>query len=66
MPGLFRDPADLARALLAGPVTPERIRKLLRHARRGTRTQFAQVLAALPETVRPQVETAGAAVTFRG
>ena len=62
--GPFRTPAALAAALLRGPVTPERIQKLLRHARKGTRTEFAQTLAALPATVRAQVEAAGARAQF--
>jgi hypothetical protein len=65
-------PADLVREQLAakflrGPVTPERIRKLLRLARLGTRADFAATLAAIPDaTVRAQVEAASAAVQFRG
>ena len=72
MQGPFRDPAALARALLAGPVTPERIKKLLWHAQKGTRVEFARTLAALPDfsvyggDIRAQVEAAGAAGLFRG
>lgn len=61
MQGPFRDPAALARALLAGPVTPERLRRFFWHARKGTRAEFAQTLAAIPDSaVRAQVETAAA------
>ena len=67
MQGPFKTPEALAQALLRGPVTPERIQKLLRHARRGTRTEFAAVLAALPDpAVRTQVEQAGARERFAG
>ena len=69
--GPFTTPAALAAALLRGPVTAERIQKLLRHARKGTRAEFAQTLAALPESqagiaVRAQVEAAGARTQFQG
>lgn len=67
MQGPFRDPAALAQALTRGPVTPERIRKLLWHARKGTRAEFQQMLAAIPDAaVRAQIEAAGAAAAFRG
>lgn len=66
MQGPFRTPEALASALLRGPVTPERIRKLLRHATRGARAEFEATLAALPEAVRGPVERAGATATFRG
>ncbi len=67
MQGAFRTPQSLAAALLRGPVTPERIAKLLRHARKGTRTEFAATLAAIPDAaVRTQVAQAGAARQFQG
>lgn len=66
MQGPFSTPAALAQALLRGPVTPERIRKVLWHAKRGTRAEFDRTLAALPPDVAVQVEAASAAVTFRG
>ncbi len=65
-------PADLRRAALAarflrGPATPERLRKLLRLARLGTRADFAVTLAAIPDAaVRAQAAAASAGVTFRG
>jgi hypothetical protein len=58
MQGPFRTPEALAAALVAGPLTPERIRKFLRHARRGTAAEWARTLAALPAAVRAQVEEA--------
>jgi hypothetical protein len=58
MQGPFATPEALAQALLAAPVTPERIRKFLRHARRGTAAEWARTLAALPAAVRTQVEAA--------
>jgi len=65
--GPFRTPAALAQALLRGAVTPERIAKLLRHARLGTRAEFEQTLAAIPDAaVRKQVANAGAARQFAG
>jgi hypothetical protein len=65
--GPFKTPESLAGALLRGPVTPERIRKLLAHAKKGTRAEFARTLAAIPDgAVRAQVEAASVAVTFRG
>ncbi len=64
--GAFRTPQLLAAALLRGPVTPERIAKLLRHARKGTRAEFAATLAAIPEPTRAQVAAAGAARQFQG
>lgn len=67
MQGPFRDPAALTQALLRGAITPERIKKLLWHAKKGTRAEFAQTLAALPDAaVRAQVEAAAASATFRG
>ena len=67
MQGPFRTPEALAQALLRGPVTPERIRKLLRHAKQGTRAEFARTLAALPDNaIRAQVEAAAASVRFAG
>jgi hypothetical protein len=66
MQGPFRDPAALARALLAGPVTPARLRRFFWHAKKGTRPEFAGTLAALPPEVRAQVEAAGDAAAFRG
>ena len=66
-------PADLMREALAdkflrgGPATPERIRKLLRLARLGTRADFARTLAAIPDpAVRAQVEAAAAGGRFAG
>jgi len=66
-------PADLLRDALAdkflrsGPATPERIRKLLRLARLGTREDFARTLAAIPDPdVRAAVEQAAAHERFRG
>jgi hypothetical protein len=61
-----RDPVQLAAAYLRGPQTPERVRKLLRLARLGTRTEFAALLRALPPGLRAPVEAASVAVTFRG
>lgn len=67
MQGPFKTPESLAQALLRGALTPERIGKLLRHARKGTRAEFARTLAAIADaTVRAQVEAAGARVTFAG
>jgi hypothetical protein len=67
MQGPFPTPAALAAALLAGPVTPDRIAKLLRHAKKGTRAQFRETLAAIPDpAVRAQVEAASAPIVFRG
>ena len=66
MQGPFKTPDALARALLRGRVTPERIGKLLRHATKGTRAEFARTLAALPEATRADVEAAGARVRFAG
>ena len=67
MQGPFRTPELLAQALLRGPVTPERIGKLLRHAKQGTRAEFAQTLAAIAEAdTRTQVEQAAASVRFAG
>jgi len=65
-------PADLLRESLAakfltGPATPERIKKLLRLARLGTRADFAYTLAAIPDpAVRAEVEQAAARERFRG
>jgi len=66
-------PADLMREALAdkflrgGPATPERIRKLLRLAKLGTRADFARTLAAIPDPdVRARVEEAAATERFRG
>jgi hypothetical protein len=65
-------PADLMREALAakflsGPVTPERIRKLLRLARLGTRADFAATLKAIPDPdVRARVEEAAVGERFRG
>jgi len=65
-------PADLLRESLAakfltGPATPERIRKLLRLARLGTRADFALTLAAIPDPdVRARVDEAAATERFRG
>jgi len=65
-------PADLLRESLAakfltGPATPERIRKLLRLARLGTRADFALTLAAIPDPdVRAEVEQAAERERFRG
>jgi hypothetical protein len=57
----------LAARFLRGPMTPERIRKLLRLATRGSRADFTATLAAIPDpAIRAQVETAAAAITFRG
>jgi hypothetical protein len=57
----------LAAKFLRGPVTPERIRKLLRLATRGTRADFAETLAAIPDpAVRAQVEQAAATRRFAG
>ena len=66
MQGAFKTPGHLARALLAGPVTPERLRKLLRHASKGTHAEWAILLKHLPADVRAEVEAAGAAGLFRG
>ena len=66
MQGPFRTPESLAQALLRGPQTPERVRKLLRLARQGTRVEFARLLAALPPDARGAVEAASVGVTFRG
>jgi len=67
MQGPFRTPESLAAALLRGPVTPERIRRLLWHAKKGTRTEFRQTLSAIADQkVRDQVEAASNLVTFRG
>jgi hypothetical protein len=57
----------LAARFLRGPATLERIRKLLRLARRGTRADFAATLAAIPDAaVRAQVEQAAAQTRFAG
>lgn len=66
MQGPFAPPEALAAALLRGPVTPARIRKLLAHARKGTEQEFARTLAALPEAVRAEVAAAAQSVRFAG
>ena len=66
MQGPFKTPESLAAALLRGAITPERITRLVWHARKGTRTEFARTLAALPEDTRAQVETVAARVRFAG
>lgn len=67
MQGPFPTPAALAQALLRGPVTPARIRKLLRHAKKGTRAEFEATLAAIPDaTVRQQITDAAVSGFFRG
>ena len=67
MQGPFRTPAALAQALLSKPVTAARIRKLLRHAMKGTEAEFRQLLIAIPDvTVRAQVEHAAQSVRFAG
>lgn len=70
MQGPFRTPALLAAALLSKPVTAARIRKLLRHAMKGSEADFRQTLAAIPNTtVRAEVEAAAHAahaVRFAG
>jgi hypothetical protein len=65
MQGAFKTPGHLALALLRGPVTPERIRKLLRHAKKGTHAEWVLLLDYLPPDVRPKVEAAGAGL-FQG
>jgi hypothetical protein len=67
MQGPFRTPEALAQALLRGPITASRIRRLLWHARKGTEAAFQQTLAAIPDpAVRAQVEAAAVPVSFRG
>jgi hypothetical protein len=66
MQGPFATPERLAEAFARGPATPERIKKLLWHARKGTRLEWARTLAAVPPPRRAELEAAAAAVTFRG
>lgn len=67
MPSVYRSPENLAQALLSKPVTAARIRKLLRHAMKGSEAEFRQLLIAIPDvTVRAQVEHAAQAVQFAG
>lgn len=67
MQGPFRTPERLAQALLSKPVTPARIRKLLRHARKGSEAEFRAMLAAIADAaVRAQVESAAKPVSFTG
>ena len=54
----LRNPGDLAAALLRGPITPARIAKLWRLVRDRPPSFLEAVLAALPATVRAQVEAA--------
>lgn len=62
----YRGPDALAHALLSKPVSPERIRKLLRLAKLGTRAEFQQTLARLPADVRAEVERASQSTSFAG
>ena len=67
MQGPFRTPALLAAALLSKPVSPARIGKLLRHAKKGSEAEFRATLAAIPDTTtRAEVERAAHAVRFAG
>lgn len=67
MQGPFRTPQLLAAALLSKPVTAARIRKLLRHAMKGSEADFRQTLAAIPDTtLRAEVEAASQHTRFAG
>lgn len=67
MQGPFRTPELLAKALLSKPVTAARIRKLLRHAMKGTEAEFVETLRAISdEAVRTQVAAQAKAVRFQG
>jgi hypothetical protein len=48
------DAAQLAVAVTSGPITPERLRKVLRFLE--TKADFAALLAAIPDAQRAEVD----------